>query len=240
MKVGRWEIRRRVLIGGGAVVLAIVGSLLRIGHGDGGHDSAQSGNRPRIYVSGVNGNQLLADEADLVDPSPLFFPTGRNYGQNAVAANLRRLPDEGFRNFEPRYRFSDQNPGNFGREAVSVPDRLADVLEQGAAVPFAGIGEVDRVRRPLPERNGFIEVKTLQDGVLVHESVVENSGFPTGDFAPMEFIVSVGPAGMIGEPLLATNSGSDSVDVFVRNFLAKTYRLGDRLPPGIYRVAVGP
>jgi len=63
---------------------------------------------------------------------------------------------------------------------------------------------------------------------------------PRSDYAPLEFLVVISSAGMVGEPVLTTGSGWDDVDIFFRTYLVKTFRLGERLNPGRYRVLVGP
>jgi hypothetical protein len=50
----------------------------------------------------------------------------------------------------------------------------------------------------------------------------------------------VSSAGLIGDPILVTGSGWEEVDTFFRSYLVKTFRLGERLNPGRYRVLVGP
>ena len=45
---------------------------------------------------------------------------------------------------------------------------------------------------------------------------------------------------MLGRPVETVSSDLEDVDVFFRDYLAKTLHLGERLPPGNYRVVVGP
>jgi hypothetical protein len=60
----------------------------------------------------------------------------------------------------------------------------------------------------------------------------------------MEFLILVSNAGIVGEPVLMTGSRweevDEEVDAFFRSYLVKTFRLGERLSPGRYRVLVGP
>jgi hypothetical protein len=56
----------------------------------------------------------------------------------------------------------------------------------------------------------------------------------------LEFIVAINPAGIVGAPILASGSGWEEVDAFFRTYLVKTFRVGERLSPGQYRVVVGP
>jgi len=51
--------------------------------------------------------------------------------------------------------------------------------------------------------------------------------------------VTVSSAGLVGEPVLTTSSEGEDVDNFFRDYLVQSYRLGERLRPGTYRVLVG-
>ena len=50
--------------------------------------------------------------------------------------------------------------------------------------------------------------------------------------------------GIVGDPILMVGSEGEEmdekVDAFFRSFLVKSFRLGERLNPGRYRVLVGP
>lgn len=56
----------------------------------------------------------------------------------------------------------------------------------------------------------------------------------------MEFLAVVSSAGLIADPVLVNGSGWEEVDNFFRSYLVKSFRLGERLNPGRYRVLVGP
>jgi hypothetical protein len=67
---------------------------------------------------------------------------------------------------------------------------------------------------------------------------------PRSDFVPMEYLVAISSAGVVGEPILMVGTEGEEmdekVDSFFRTYLVKTFRLGLRLNPGRYRVLVGP
>lgn len=195
---------------------------------------------PRLLVSGARGGGTAAGETELMDPSPLFFPTVWNYGQAAAGDGRRREPDEGFPDYLPRFRYSDQRLANYGREAVAAPERLAEVVEQGITFPFTGFGHMDLNLGPLAERGGYLEVTELGSGKSVQQAELPSGAVRLNDHLPMEILVTVGPAGIVGDPLLAAGSGSETVDAEVLHYLLRTYRLGERLGPGKYRVTVGP
>jgi hypothetical protein len=185
-------------------------------------------------------DQILRERADLLDPTPLFFPTEWNYGQRALPERLLRQPGQVFGIFDPKLTVLDQGLKSYGKEADPAPEKLADVLAQGNEAPFAGIGHVDVVLPPLPERDGYLEVRSFKDSKVIVGQSLKLTSLPRLDYAPLEFIVAVSAAGIVGEPVLASGSGWEEVDVFFRTYLVKTFRVGERLSPGHYRVLVGP
>lgn len=240
MASGERLFRRRVAVAATGVLVTTAVSLFWMKAPDGEGVMGRPRVAPRLLVSGSGEQHLHRAEAELLDPSPLFFPTVWNYGQEPAGTGRRREPDEGFQDYLPRYRFSDQRLANYGREAMVAPERLADLLDQGVTATFTGFGEVRSEVEPLADRGGFIEVKSLGDGRLVLKSELRELTVPSGDYAPVEFLVTVGPAGLVGGPLVSLSSGSDAVDSQVRNYVLGNYRLGERLGPGKYVVTVGP
>jgi hypothetical protein len=60
----------------------------------------------------------------------------------------------------------------------------------------------------------------------------------------MEFLVVVSSSGIVGDlvqmPSSVLGEVDEKADAFFRSYLVKTFRLGERLNPGRYRVVVGP
>jgi hypothetical protein len=56
----------------------------------------------------------------------------------------------------------------------------------------------------------------------------------------MELFAAVDAAGLAAPLLVTEGSRVDEVDAHFRKMLAQTYRIGERLPPGFYRIVVGP
>lgn len=207
---------------------------------------------PFVRLAGTGGSaaaQLLRERADLFDPTPLFFPTEWNYGQSSygqrpLPETMRRQPEQVFGGFPPNYTFTEQNIRAYGAESVALPERLVDVLAQGNDKPLAGMGQIDVQRPALPERRAFLEVIGLSDGQIILSQLLSNISIPRQDFGPLEFLVVVSSSGIIGEPVLMNGSGleevDEGVDAFFRGYLVKSFRLGERLNPGRYRVLVGP
>ncbi len=194
----------------------------------------------RLAGTGSSGEDvILRERAELLDPTPLFFPTDRNYGQTPLNRLQQRLPGQVFGRFDPKWATDDQAIVAFDLNSASVPEKLSDVLVPGNEAPFGGFGERAMPTSTLPVRAGFVEVSRLGSGDRIMAQALTGIQVPRTDYAPMEFLVVVGPAGLIGEPVLISGSGWDEVDGFFRTYLVRAYHLGERLSPGRYRVVVG-
>lgn len=190
---------------------------------------------------GEERDRFLEEKADYFDPTPLFLPTSRNFGQDALPAAVVRQPGQVFGDFEPVLNLVPETAlQNFGEEAGKATVNLQDILVRGNNAPFAGFGQVDAILTLLPERKGHIEIKALQTGRLSISETLTGDGLPEEDFRPAEFLVAVSPAGLIGDPVMIAGSGTDEVDAEIKEYLAKTYWLGARLAPGEYMVSIGP
>jgi len=190
--------------------------------------------------SAGSADRALVERAEYFDPTPLFVPTERNYGQGPLPGRVVRQPGQVFGDFEPKLTFNENNLASFAAESVTQVDNLPEVLDRGNEAPFAGFGQTQQAGAALSEREGFIEVKALNSGMLVISGKMEGARLSQRDFAPVEFLALVSNAGFVADPVVTTGSGSDEVDRTITEYLVKTYRLGERLAPGQYVVSVGP
>ncbi len=198
---------------------------------------------PFVQVAGARAtaaDRVLQERADYFDPAPLFIPTARNYfGGRGLPPELVRQPGQVFVDFGAKFQFGDGGLTAYGTEAAAAPESLPEVLSRANEAPFAGFGEQGGGRAPLPERGAWAEFKHLASGELrLAEALAVTP--PRRDFAPLEFLVVVGTAGLVGDPLLTAGSGRSEVDAFFQEQLARPQRIGERLPPGRYRVTIGP
>jgi hypothetical protein len=242
MRFGTIEVKRRVWVGLGCAVAATAAWWgWTLAHRPVATAAAPVP-QPFVRLGGgtTTGDRILRERADLLDPTPLFFPTEWNYGQQPLPSRLRNQPGQVFASFDPKFTVQDQNLKTFGREAVRAPERLADVLTQGNEAPFAGMGHAAERRASLSERAGFLEIRDFSGSNIIIEQPLTGFLVPRSDYAPLEFIVAVSSAGVVGDPVLASGSGWEDVDAFFRSYLVKTFRVGERLRPGSYRVLVGP
>lgn len=243
MRIGKIEIKRRVWIGL-ASALAVTGVWWTTARVKPEVAAATIPTKPpfvRLAGAGSGAaDQVLREQAELMDPTPLFFPTEWNFGQRPLGEGRRRQPGQVFGSFGANFTYGEQRIKTYGSEAAVVPERLADVVAQGNEAPFAGMGQIDVQRSAVPERSSFLEVRKLVSGKNTIAQVLNGLLLPRSDFAPMEFLAVVSSAGLVGDPVLVTGSGWEEVDSFFRSYLVKSFRLGERLSPGRYRVLVGP
>lgn len=243
MRVGKIVIKRRVWIGlifglaGTGVWWAWTSSQIRAAN------TTANPTQPFVRLAGSGtgrDDQVLRERGEYFDPTPLLFPTERNFGQNGLRESMRRQPGDVFGRIDAKLTFTEQNVRPYSAEATSAPERLVDVLGSGNEKPFAGMGQIDVKRPALVERNGFVEIWSLFDSKLVASHILTDIGMPHNDFAPLEFLVAVSSSGLVGEPVLMNGSGQEDIENFLRTYLVKTFHLGERLNPGRYRVLIGP
>lgn len=243
MQTGKIAVKRRVWVGLSCAVAATAGWWIWTRSHRPVPVPPPASPQPFVRLTGTgntSADQILRERADLLDPTPLFFPTEWNYGQRPLPAGLRREPGQVFGSYDSKPTFTDQDLKLTPPEAVAAPEGPAGVLTQGNAAPFAGFGHVDVAHEPLPDRSAFVEVRGFSGDKPLIEQALVGLAIPRADFSPIEFIVAISAAGVVGDPVLASGSGWEEVDAFFRGYLVKTFRLGQRLSPGQYRVSIGP
>ena len=210
---------------------------------------AAGGGRPVELRRVTPERGTLSEETVMRDLTPLFLPTERN-------ASLRKLPAR-----EPGRTFLEVEAPKLGIAGAGwrfdqalAPVITLDGVALRAATPLTylnaaapdaaarGFGRKDVEIAPLAPRAGWIEVvESRSGGVVMAEAVPATAGLPSGKvWQPVEFLAAVGPAGLVAPLTLTSRSGVDEVDTFYRNYLARTFRVGERLPPGFYRITVAP
>ena len=209
--------------------------------------------RPRPVVqlakSGT-ADAVLAEELVLGDMRPLFLPTE---GLSVTLPEPRREPGKTFLDNETLKLTFGEADLNLDRGLPPVatingqPAQSAAALDalatEGAAGPLAGFGRDPRAAGgALPARGGFVAVVSVATGHQVWAESLPAEARPAGSkpWQPVEFVASVDAAGLTAPLVVTTSSEVEEVDAHYRNFLARGYRIGDRLPPGFYRITVGP
>ena len=195
--------------------------------------------RPPIHVEAARGDELA-----LQDLAPLFLPTRYNAAPSAL-----KQPEPGQSYFDTdavKLHFDDANPGVHLPPPFHAPPTPADALADSPGPLAAGIGRTNASPAPAPPHAAQIEVFAEANGEAVLTQTLGVSARPTvggreiQGWSPVEFVASVDAMGLVGPLLVTSGSGVEDVDNFFRNYLAKTFRLGDRLTPGFYRIVVGP
>ena len=181
--------------------------------------------------------------ADLLDPTPLFLPTKWNAQAIARPRDGFREPGTAFQDYLPQFAFAEDAARLSFPPIVNVPEKTAELLEIGKATTrFWGLGQKETGFPVFPGRDAFVEIAPVGGGnPLVREALHDAKPPAAPDWKPLEFLAVVEPAGLIAEPsLVGVGSGFEPVDAFFQNYLAKRLRVGERLPPGFYRITVGP
>lgn len=194
------------------------------------------------------GDGVLQDEAILRDPRPLFLPTRLN----ASLTEPRR--EAGKALFEPD-RVADaprETDAAIVRElppvavlngrsasTAAATDALAAI--QGE-VGVTGIGRGARGIEPLALRGGFLEAVSTASGSTVLAETLALSLAPAAGKAwePLELLAVVDAGGLAVPLVVLTSSTVDEVDLHFRRILSDVFRIGERLPPGFFRLVVGP
>jgi hypothetical protein len=187
---------------------------------------------------------LLQEQAVFFDPTPLFLPTLWNASQRELPGAVQRKPDEIFGTFPAKLSFNEDRLVLQLGPVLTLPAGPRDVLARNNRDPFFTFG---REAVPLPElsaRGAYVEVRSAGTGELILTEELTSAAPPRTDWGsglqPPEYMAAVDRAGLVGPPVLTTGSGSDEVDGYFRDYLARNFRVGERLAPGFYRVVIGP
>jgi len=234
---------RRVGVGG--VLASLVVGAWWVWSGGAERPSGGERREPEPFLQLVGAERataggVLRERAELLDPTPLFVPTSKNFGQTGLPVELQRQPGRVFQDFEAKFQYKEDELRGFGLETGLPPESLPEILARGNEALFAGFGEADSGKAPLGARAGFLVIKSLEAGGLTLAEELPTGAAPAGEFPPMEFLVTVAPVGLVGEPLLLLGSGAAAVDEHFRTFLMRASQIERRVPPGSYRVTIGP
>lgn len=184
---------------------------------------------------------LFREDTTMRDPTPLFLPTSWNASENALSNDAQREPGSSFRIYPPRLTFPDSNLALDLPPPIAVPAQPSDAFASDKPDrPFIGFGQTDGAVLPLPNRAGYVRVVSAGDGRLMVSQPISDAKPPEVNWQPLEFVVAIDDSGMVRPPVLTDSSRVAAVDNYFRDYLLRTLHLGESLPPGFYRVYVGP
>jgi len=189
------------------------------------------------------GSAALLAQVEIYDQKPLFLPTLINNSDPALPASLRREPSNAFKTISPQLTFAEYEMSIVLPEPITVPKTVIEALHTGeTANPFFTFGRINYPYTPLPKRLAYIEVVQAKTGRVVLAAPVSagtNESLPPVDWQPLELVVAIENSGMVGMPTVTSDSGFAEVNDYFRAFIAKQFRLGARLPPGLYLLRIG-
>jgi hypothetical protein len=189
----------------------------------------------------TDSDDVTREDAMLRDPTPLFLPTEWNAGNLVRPPSLAMGPDTRFQNFPPKLTQPETGLRMAFEPMVTLPLSPAEGLRIGERLdPYGAIGRTDQVIRAIDERFGFVEVIRANDGQqVIAKALTSMPGRTPPEWQPMELLVGISARGLEALTVISS-SGIEEWDQFIAAFLKSTLRLGERLPPGFYRVSVGP
>lgn len=205
--------------------------------------------RPAVQMARAAATDpVLREETEIRDLRPLFLPTKFN----ATLPEPRREAGRTFLDNEtPKFGFSEAEL-SLARDLPPVvtlngkaaeDSKATDLLAlDGTGTGLAGFGRGQAATSEMKPRGGFVEVVATANGGRVMAEILPVEARPPGDKAwePLEFLAAVNAAGLAAPLVVTASSRIEEVDAHFRDFLTRRYRIGDRLPPGFYRIVVGP
>ncbi|HEY1110609.1 MAG TPA: hypothetical protein VGE76_18300 [Opitutaceae bacterium] len=200
------------------------------------------------------GSATLGAASTLRDLTPLFLPTERNAGlarlaPRAVDPAFYQAPAAGPERAAAAWHVDRLPPpvtlkeGRIPVDAASDPALLRNFLDDAALEALAkGMGRDSVSVGELSPRGGVVEVVSTGDGLRVLTDILDAKVRPPTEkvWQPLVLLAHVGPAGLVRPLSVDIRSGIEEVDLFFQNYLARSFRIGERLPPGFYRITVAP
>lgn len=206
--------------------------------------------KPTVGMSGLLvPNAAVQEAAEMRDLAPLFLPTERNAQLSRLP---RREPGQTMLDVDaPRWafqesalRFSEALPSPAalnGRPAAEAG--LADALVPTAgAVALTAFGRGEAPLPRLSARGATVHVVATATGEEILQAELPADAAPPSEkvWQPVQFLAGADAAGLVGPLIVVEGSRVEEVDQYFRRYLVESFRIGQRLSPGSYRITVGP
>ncbi len=233
-------------VAGFTVLVALLGFVALFRPLPGGGARPPEAALSRVSIAPLGGSRedsWLSDQATFFDPTPLFLPTEWNTNQRPLPLAVQPQPGRVFADFDAQLTYGRAELALPIASAGSTPRDPADLLKTPSRDPFLAFDRADVALTPLAARAAVLEIREVGTGRLVRvPNLAGDVALPAGqtEWQPAEFLVCVTAEGLLGRPVETVSSDVEDVDVFFRDYIEKTLRLGERLSPGMYRVVVGP
>ncbi|MGF1453664.1 MAG: hypothetical protein ACFB21_16520 [Opitutales bacterium] len=185
---------------------------------------------------------LVSEQALLQDTEPLILPTRwnapvpkRNFEVPPSAAGLLAP-------FPPVVALPEPLPEE---RVLPYPREQATPLDVLQHQPgwLRGAFEGPALQaRPLPERQGQVEVRDAATGRLLRSETLDLPDMPVGEdelWQPASFLWTVAERAASGRPLIREGTGNTDLDAYLLDTLTTLPPLA-RLGPGTYEITVGP
>jgi hypothetical protein len=196
------------------------------------------------------GNALAETQA-LLDPSAAYLPAGSAKSPLAAVDEVQ-AEDSPLPSFGPILRFAPGKPVDLTLESekpVAVVPYAAIPLNQWE--PFSTLGSANLTQGTIAPRSFYYDVsdvggakKSILKGKISNISVKnEKDGAKSEKYAPLpstlEMIIGIDSMGLQAPAQIVRSSGNSAIDAAVVSWSTQV-PWAKRLPPGSYRVTVGP
>lgn len=205
--------------------------------------SEYSGQWPEPFASYLAADKLqpaIEDQAVLWDTAPLFLPTAWNYAPD----HRERIK---FEDIQPLFETLEPQTTLPAVDISTVVPLPEPSLQQPHEIlvnenRFEGFGQESRPVVPLSERKGHVQVIDLHSGDTVRRSIPFPDAITLSlampPLSPVTLLVYITSEGSVGQPLLIHTSGSDAIDLSLRQLAVS--QLVATLAPGYYKIVIGP
>lgn len=196
-------------------------------------------------------NSSLAESQVLMDASTIYLPVAKTAPIQGPKETIQP-EDAPLPGFEPILRFVPGKPVDLPLEvekSVATPPQLATPLS--LTEPFKSFGSANLAQGAISPRGFYFEVYGISGSknYIFNGNIDEKSyfkyfnGIKNDKSAPLwsalELRIGIDTMGQQAAPLVVKSSGYSAVDAAVRSWAAEV-EWARRLPPGAYRLVVGP
>jgi hypothetical protein len=193
----------------------------------------------------------LTEGVVLLDTSALFLPTQSSV-EGVGVPEVNQPEDNPFGTYKPKLRFDPTKPVDLPLEDAK-PEAIApqEAIPLAQWEPFKTLGAENLKQYPVVGRKGFYEVFSISGaktpliyGNMVgfngnFDAKIEKNETKSPIINKIEVVLGVDSMGLQGAGSLIRSSGSPSLDAAVQQWV-RGVDWARRLPPGTYRITLGP